>query len=220
MKDLKTAVENVKDAINSEWINKHNYKIASHNTMTYLTPKNWFYRLVAFTARCQSENIYDQIEKYNVKMVDLRFRFNKKGEISFAHGAVEYKGDRQFIEDILFYLNSKKGFPARVMLENKDGEMEEEFCHWCQYIERAYPNIKFFGGRNKWTWKEIYKFKMDHPKLEDKYSSCNTDEPGKPQTGTYLDDLCPILYAKKNNKKNLANGTDREFMMIDFVEIR
>ena len=56
--------------------------------------------------------------------------------------------------------------------------------------------------------------------MTDKYSSCNTNEPGKPQTGTYLDDLYPKAYAKKNNRINLLNGTEKEYLMIDFVEIR
>jgi hypothetical protein len=157
---------------------------------------------------------------YGVILVDFRFKFDKNGQVSFAHGAVRYKGDLNFIKSILEYLNKFENFPVRVLLENKPGYKDQEFINWCKYIEETYTNIKFFGGRNKWNWVELYKFKMEHPKLEDKYSSCNTDEPGKPRTGTYLDDLCPILYAKKNNKKNIANGTYKEYLMIDFVEIR
>ena len=67
---------------------------------------------------------------------------------------------------------------------------------------------------------QLYKFKNEEPSMTDKYSSCNTNEPGKPQTGTYLDDLYPKSYAKKNNRTNLLNGTDKEYLMIDFVEIR
>lgn len=198
---------------------RKNYKLASHNTMSYLTPKNWFYRLFAFTARCQSKSIYDQIERYGVQLVDLRFKFDKKGNVCFAHGAVEYKGDLGFILDILAYLDSYEGFPVRVLLENKEGKADEYFKEWCQYIEERYPNIKFFGGRNKWTWTEVYKFKNEHASIEDKYSSCNTNEPGKPQTGTYLDDLCPIWYARAHNTDNRERGTEKEYLMIDFVEI-
>ena len=28
-------------------------RLASHNTFTYLTPRKWWGRLLAFTARCQ-----------------------------------------------------------------------------------------------------------------------------------------------------------------------
>ena len=218
---MDNAVENTKyiDGV-LKTIDKHNFKLASHNTMSYLTPKNWIYRLIAFTARCQSKTIYEQIEKYNVELVDLRFKFNDKGQVSFAHGAIKYKGGLEIITEVLEYLNSYENFPVRVLLENKPGDKDQEFIAWCKYIEETYTNIEFFGGRNKWNWDELYKFKNKHPKVLDKYSSCNTNEPGKPQTGTYLDDLCPILYAKKNNKKNIENGTDKDYLMIDFVEIR
>ena len=211
-KSMDKALENTK-----EYIKKHDYKLASHNTMSYLTPRTFLDRIIAFTARCQSKTIQEQIEKYGVKLVDLRFKFNKDDKVFFAHGAIEYKCD---IHEILKYLNSFGGFPARVMLENKPGDKEEQFKAWCEYIENTYTNIKFFGGRNKWSWKQLYQFKNPEPSMTDKYSSCNTNEPGKPQTGTYLDDLYPKAYAKKNNRINLLNGTGKKYLMIDFVEIR
>ena len=195
------------------------YKLGSHNTMTYLTPKNWLLRLISFTAKCQSKTIREQIEKYGVELVDLRFRFNKKGKVSFAHGMMEYKGDLDFIHSVLEYLNSFEKFPVRVLLENKDEYAKEYFKEWCKTIEGKYTNIRFFCGRNKWTWEQLYKFNSVEPSVEDKYSSNNTNEPGKPITGTYLDDLCPIWYAKTNNKDNREAGTDKEYLMIDFVEI-
>ena len=214
---MATAVDNTKNSSLNEFKSKHDYILGSHNTMSYLKPKNWFYKIFAFTARCQSKSIQDQYYIYDVRLFDLRFKFNKKGEVSFAHGAVEYEGN---IEEIMNFLNSLNNIPVRIMLENKPGDKENEFKAWCEYLKNTYKNIRFFGGRNKWSWEELYKFDMAHPSLEDKYSSCNTNEPGKPQTGTYLDDLCPIIYAKQNNKKNLAKGTDKDYLMIDFVEIR
>lgn len=214
---LNTAIDNLKNNESLEsFINRHNYKLGSHNTMSYLTPLKWYFRPIAFTAKCQSKTIQEQYEIYGVRLFDLRFKFNKKGEVHFAHGAIEYKGN---IGETLNYLNSLDNIPVRIMLENKPGDKESEFKAWCEYLEDTYKNIKFFGGRNKWNWEELYKFKHEHPKVEDKYSSCNTNEPGKPQTGTYIDDLCPIWYAKKNNKINRKNGTIKDYLMIDFVEI-
>ena len=89
---MNSAVDNMKN-----FKSKHDYILGSHNTMSYLTPRNWFYKLIAFTARCQSKSIQEQYEKYGVRLFDLRFRFNKKGEIYFAHGTVEYKGNKDFI---------------------------------------------------------------------------------------------------------------------------
>ena len=218
---LQTGLQNTVEFAESDWMKRHKYKLASHNTMSYLTPKNWLDRILAFTARCQSKSIYEQIERYGVQLVDLRFKFDKKGNVCFAHGAIEYKSDINFIDDILGYLNTYKDFPARVMFENKGNDVRAEkyFIEWCKRIEEKFPNIKFFGGRNKWTWKEVYKFPTPHASVEDKYSSCNTNEPGKPQTGTYIDDLCPIWYAHAHNKDNRERGTLKDYVMVDFVEI-
>lgn len=212
---MDTAVDTTK-----EWSKKHKYKLASHNTMSYLPPRKWYFKPLAFTAQCQSKTIQEQYAKYGVKLFDLRFRFNKKGEVHFAHGAVEYTGNRAFIFSILEYLNSLKDITVIVRYENKEGEFEEEFKEWCNYLETTFTNVKWTGGTNKWKGKLVYKFKNPFPNVEDKYSSCNVNEPGKPATGTIVDDLCPIWYAKKNNTINLAKGTNKKYLMIDFVEIR
>lgn len=211
---MNSAVDNMKN-----FKSKHDYILGSHNTMSYLTPKNWFYKLIAFTARCQSKSIQEQYEKYGVRLFDLRFRFNKKGEISFAHGTVEYKGNKDFILSIFEYLNSVKDTTVIIRYENKEGEFEKEFKEWCKYLEKTYTNIRLTGGINKWKGKHVYKFKNSFPSVEDKYSSCNVNEPGKPVTGTIIDDLCPIMYAKANNRKNRLAGTIKDYLLIDFVEI-
>lgn len=231
VKNTKEAVEKIEalkveqsmdKAVNTTkgWSKKHKYKLASHNTMSYLSPRKWYFKPLAFTAQCQSKTIQEQYEKYGVRLFDLRFRFNKKGEIHFAHGAVEYTGNRAFIFSILEYLNSLKDITVIVRYENKEGEFEEEFKEWCNYLETTFTNVKWAGGTNKWKGKLVYKFKNPFPSVEDKYSSCNVNEPGKPVTGTIVDDLCPIWYAKKNNTLNLAKGTNKKYLMIDFVEIR
>lgn len=215
---MKEAIGNTSSFIESDFIKKHSYKLASHNSMSYLTPKNWICRPIAFTARCQSKTIYEQYEKYGCRLFDLRFKFNKKGEVHFAHGAIEYKGGMDFIKEVLSFLNEKE-LPVRIVYENNDGEYEQEFYDWCKWIEETYPKAKWFAGRNKWTWKQIYPFKTPDANMEDKYSSCNVKEPGKKQTGTILDDLWPWIYAKLNNRKNRLAGTEKKYLMIDFVEI-
>lgn len=197
---------------------KQNYKLASHNTMSYLTPKKWYFRPIAFTARCQSKNIFEQYEKYGARLFDLRFKFDKKGNVNFAHGAVVYKSNMDFIKEVLSFLNEKE-VPVRVVYENNAGEFEQEFYDLCKWIEETYPKAKWFAGRNKCTQKRIYKFKTPDANKEDKYSSYNVNEPGKKQTGTIIDDLWPWIYAKLNNRKNRLVGTKKEYLMIDFVEI-
>ena len=62
---------------------------------------------------------------------------------------------------------------------------------------------------------EEYHFKYN-PRYEDKYSSNNKNG----TTGTIMDDWFPWLYARFNNKKNIKKGTDKPWLLIDFVNIR
>lgn len=192
--------------------------IGSHNSITYSSPKKWWMRPFLFIARCQSKTIEEQFEKYDIRLFDLRIKI-KNGQAIFAHGSMDYK---QPIEPILNYLNNKASnceeVYVRILSENKPEEYENEFISWCQDAEQKYPNLRFFGGRNKYTWKQIYKFKSPEPTYLDKYSSYNKEK-GK-ITGTYLDDWFPWIYAKFHNKKNIKVGTDRDYLLIDFVNIR
>lgn len=183
--------------------------------MSYSAPKKWYMWPFHFMAKCQSKTIKEQYEKYGVRMFDLRIKFNSKGEACFAHGIMEYKAS---IDNTLEYLNTLDKVPVRILLENKAGEYEKEFRKWCKDIKKKYTNIKFFGGRNKYSWVIIYHFKYKGPTYLDKYSSNNKEE-GK-LTGTYLDDWCPWLYAIFNNKKNIKEGTNKEFLLLDFVNIK
>ena len=193
-------------------------KIGSHNSMSYAKSKKWYMNPFRFIARCQAVSIKTQYEKYGVRLFDMRIKFNKDGEAMFAHGAMEYN---EPIQPIFEYLNTvPEPVDCRILLENNPDECEDFFIQWCQKARRTYKNIKFFGGRNKYTWKEVYKFAYQGPSFLDKYSSYNTEESGKPITGTYLDDWFPFLYAWRHNRENIENGTNRDYLMIDFVNIR
>ena len=182
-------------------------KIASHDTMTYLPPKKWYLYPFRFVARCQSKTIQEQYEDYGIRMFDLRISFTKDFHLEFRHGLIAYKGS---VKNILKYLNSKGDTYVRLIYEK--GEYDLLFTHLCKRLEEKYPNIKLFGGIKKKGWKTLYTFK-NNPSYEDKYSSNNY----KGTTGTILDDWFPWLYAFFNNKKNIKKGTDKEFLMIDFV---
>lgn len=189
-------------------------KLASHNSMTYLPPKKWWLYPFRFIARCQSKSIQEQYERYNVRMFDLRISFNKLIP-EFRHGMMAYKGD---VEEVLMYLNAMGDTYVRLIYETSGTDEKGSilFREYCKLWNKKYKGIKFFCGRRKSDWKELYHFKYN-PTYENKYSSMNTKEG---TTGTVLDDWFPLLYAKFNNRKNLERGTDKEFLMIDFVNIR
>lgn len=187
-------------------------KLATHNSMTYLSPKKWYLYPFKFIARCQSKSIQDQYEKYGIRMFDIRISYDNKGNIEFRHGLIAYKGN---VEDTLKYLNSRPDrVYIRLILEvGQYADLERQECLFridCRRFEESYTNIKFFCGRRKFDWKKVYNFKYKDPIIIQKVSSTQ---------GTKVDDLWPWLYAKLNNKKSLREEY-KGWLFLDFIEIQ
>lgn len=195
---------------------KSKFKLASHDSMTFLKPKKWYLYPFRFMARCQSKTLKEQYEDCGIRMFDIRLSFDSNGVPEFRHGLIAYKGN---VEEYFKYLDSKKGVSVRLVLEeyhdDKDNIQEDYFIKYCTHLKDEYRNIKFFGGIRKRDWTVIYPFTYN-PRYDDKYSSNNKNG----TTGTILDDWFPWLYARFNNKKNIAKGTSKPWLFIDFVHIK
>lgn len=204
--------------------------IGSHNSLTYLPVRQWYYKPFKFVAKCQSKSIYEQFCDYGVRVFDIRVRF-KNGEPIVAHGPIEFKCDvLDYIEQInnladkVFFLNQP--VYVRLILESNK-EMKDQskqqllFYEFCEYCLANYKNIRFFGGNRKYDWEVVYEFETKDPVLIDKYSSTTNIFGGKKDSWTAkLDDFWPWLYAKLYNKKNYAKYTGIEVLFIDFVNIK
>jgi hypothetical protein len=188
--------------------------LGSHNSWSYLPPRKSWMKPIAFTAKCQDVNIKTQYEKYNVRCFDLRVKFDKKGNPIIAHGIIEYTTYENIISD-LTWLNNKRDVYIRVILEarnKKDYDIGKKyFARFCGALEYCFYNIYFWCGRNLYNWEEDYDFHFK-PTYEERYSSVC-----KPKL---IDDWYPKLYAKKNNKDNIKRGTDKQILLIDFVNIK
>lgn len=185
-------------------------KLGTHNSMSYLPPKKWYLYPFRFMAKCQSVDIAEQY-KLGARMFDLRIRYDKNGVPEFRHGSMAFKGN---VEDILKYLNSRKArCYIRLLLEVKNTKdlvrQELLFLDDCKRWEATYKGLTFFCGRRKFDWKQLYKFKADDIEVIQKVSS---------MTGTVLDDLCPILYARLYNKKNYREWDSSKWLLLDFIE--
>ena len=191
------------------------YILGSHNTMTYLPPKKWYYRPILWIARCQNKCLYEQFNISKCRYFDIRVRFDKNGDMCFAHGPVEFKGS---VMNALDYLNecastAHENVYCRVILESntkmKDQDyQEEDFRKFCEDIQNTYKHLIFVSGRRKYDWKVVFKFDYPEISLDDKYSSVD---------GKGLTKIWPLLYSKLYNKEILENGTDKECLFIDFV---
>ena len=200
-------------------------RLASHNTFTYLTPRKWWMRLLAFTARCQRVSFNEQFEK-GAQMFDLRVRFDEYGHLVICHGLIEYDDSCFDFGFALPFLNSKAReegiiYYCRVVLESKhpDHFQKERFRKYCEFLPSAFPCIRFYGGNDRSDWScqhPIYDFGTPMPDIDEKHASTTALFPRFPR----LDDLWPWLYARLFNHRNIKKGTTHDWLMIDFVDIR
>lgn len=210
------------------------YILGSHDSLTYLPVRQWYFKPFKWCAQCQRIRLTDQMNQYNVRLFDLRVRF-EKNERGFyhpiiAHGPIVFNMD---VNDVLHILNNGGlvygNIYCRILLESnhqmKDqAEQEDEFIKFCATAEAEYPEVYFFGGNRKYDWKRIYKFENEDIDLDDKYSS--TTSLFKPTKYKWLnnilkviDDFCPFIYAAIMNKKIYKAGTDKQCLFIDFVDM-
>lgn len=189
--------------------------LGSHNSWSYLPVKQWYLKPLAFTARCQSENIITQYEWYGVRCFDLRIRFTPTEGIILAHNVIEYKYDYFKLIDDLIYLNSKNDCYVRILHEARNKHQytnfsKTTFVEFCNHVVSSFTNINFFGGRNLYDSNVDYNFIKNYS-CDGGYSSAKTPK--------IIDDWFPFIYAKLNNRKIIEKGTTKDILLMDFVNL-
>lgn len=202
-------------------------ELATHNTMSYRKPKQLWAKLIPFISRCQSIDYKKQYE-LGAKGFDLRLFWDKEGKLEFRHGIVSYNADD--IDEILEYANEHEIY-LRVMLEIRDynvnkinnlDELKQKFINFCTQIETKYPSIKFYGGKTINNWKTIYEFK-NKPDIKEVglFSSVTSLFNSNNKFLRIIDDLCPWIYARLRNKKNINTYKDSDCtLVVDFINIQ
>lgn len=184
-------------------------------------------RPFAFMARCQRENWKKQWDEYDVDLFDLRVRFEKRNDLPYlCHGLMEYDAD--VFELIREMAKAAKSAGTdtyiRVVLEMKRPSERDIllFRGFCALLQNVYgDNLHFWGGNDRSDWSyPHFAFRTPMQDVDDKYSSTTTLFPRGFKWLRYLDDLCPILYARLHNRRNIERGTSHEWLFIDFVDIR
>lgn len=184
--------------------------LGSHNSWSYITPKKWWMKLIRFTAKCQCKNIQEQ---YNLgaRYFDLRLRGD-----DIVHGPIVFDVTKQQVYEDLQWLNDKGNVVVRVLLDARNAkeytsEIIDQFVQDCKYLEQTYQNIQFDCGRNLYNWNMEYDFHHEFT-TDDLYASVAFPR--------LIDDWIPIIYAKLRNKANIKRGTDKDILLIDFVNIQ
>ena len=195
--------------------------IGLHNTFSGLEPKHWWLKPFNFIAKCQNSNIletYESLLKDNFDIcVDLRIYFEKNVpfKVGIAHGSMSYKGDQEFIYDTLYKLSSlcvtyDKELYVRVILEK--GDEFPLFDFFCIKLEEDFPNIIFYGGVHKPTWKPIHDFKNKLELDTVQYVGSMAKD------ARWYEKFIPYLYAKRKNLDNMMNIIDEsKIYLFDFL---
>lgn len=191
--------------------------LGSHNSWSYLKPYHWWLRPFAFIARCQSVDIKTQYEKYGVRCFDLRIRVSKEGRLLIAHGSFRYDYAFSKLLTDLYWINSREDCYVRVLHESRSksqhtDEMVRVFQSFCKLLEDNFHNIYFWCGRNLYDWGYDYHFSKSEPLCFEAYSSVCAPK--------FIDDWWPWLFAYRNNRRIIEQGTDMNILLVDFVNIR
>lgn len=198
------------------------FKIASHDTMSYLKPEKWYMRPFHFMGKCQNKDIGFQY-RYGVRLFDIRVKWDKKQECwKFAHGSLVFKmTDGKDVDWLFSWIDCQnEKCMVRLILEyNKPvknmSEIDQKFIDACQRWMSEYKNITWFEFRRKYDWKKLYTYEGE-PNV-DMYQATSSMTCFLSTKLPWLDDWYPYWYAKIHNKDNILQGTSHEYLLLDFI---
>lgn len=191
---------------------------ASHNTFSYAEPLQWWLRPFAFVARCQSKSLQEQFGE-GVRIFDLRLRREKDGEWVIAHNAFVYARGIKILHALewLDEAARESDLPVyvRVLHEVRNKRQEKYssaigFNELCDWLNRTYRNIRFFGGQRVMDWRQDYVFP---PQNEIAYTELHASMRWPKWLHWW-----PWLYARLYNERNEREYADKDMVVfMDFV---
>ena len=190
--------------------------IGSHNSWSYLPVRKWWMRPLRFMAKCQRVGINEQYVIHDVRCFDLRIRF-EGDRLVVAHGIIEYMCDYLKLISYLDYLDRQGDCYVRVIHEVRTRKQWQKsnpimFADYCGKFEKLFPRIHFWCGRNLYDWTADYKFKGKDPSCDEKYASVTNPK--------LVDDWWPWFYAWRKNKEIRKAGSDKDVLLIDYIDIK
>ena len=127
--------------------------IGSHNTLSYLPPKNLWGKITRPWNKCQDKTIEEQVNA-GIDYFDIRIDFYKDRKWHFVHNRVDYGVVNN---DIWKYIG-KTEVPIRIIYDRrskpKDVILEKQrFIDYLSYLKEEY-NVNIDSAITYWNWKE------------------------------------------------------------------
>lgn len=134
-------------------LHSNNILWGSHNTMTYLRPRNILGWIARPWSKCQERSLISQYYLRNIQVIDIRVRF-WKGHWVLSHGWMRLSDN----EDILYILRDfaiGRDIALRILVEgNPDGDVlrdlgkildDPELGYYPVRLKRDWDRILFSG---------------------------------------------------------------------------
>ncbi len=191
--------------------------LGSHNSLSYMKPRQWWLRPFAWVGKCQGLTIPEQWNQ-GVRYFDIRIRF--KGEqIISGHGLIDYNVN---VIEWLGYLNRRAEMEnqqcvVRLMLETKGTKDDVRFKNYLKFWKVLYPNICFVGGLRKDPFEAI----AEVDSVPEKHAYKLFQDYGAKTWWEKLKGLkfpCPRYWAKRDNAGYRGAASENEYTILDFVE--
>ena len=130
--------------------------IGSHNTLSYLPPKNLWGKITRLWNKCQDKTIEEQFNS-GVDYFDIRINFYNDDEWHFVHNKVDYG----IVDNNIWKYIGKNKIPIRVIYDRRSKPKYESFerqrfIAYLYYLQQEY-NICIDSAITYWNWIEHYK---------------------------------------------------------------
>lgn len=145
--------------------------IGSNNTLTYLEPCGYWFKVFKFLGKKQSRDYRDQYTYGGCRYFDFKLTVAKNNRITVRNRCFIY--NIFSIYEVMDYLNKMGDTIAHVSLDVTASEWvddttktkENKFKDYCRTLETIYENIRFCGGDRIFDGENLYQFKNTSPSV-------------------------------------------------------
>lgn len=129
--------------------------IGSHNTLSYLPPKNLWGKITRLWNKCQDKTIEEQFNS-GVDYFDIRINFYNDGKWHFVHNKVDYG----VVDSNIWEYIGLTNVPIRIIYDRRSEPKyssfeRQRFIAYLSYLQQEY-NICIDSAITYWDWKEYY----------------------------------------------------------------
>lgn len=195
--------------------------IGSHNSFSYLPPKNLWGKITKLWGRCQSLNLQDQYDK-GVRCFDIRLRLIEN-EWHIVHNRIDYGDCNELglINKLKSLCSNHDTVYFRFLLDERKTPVDPNcytdiYLKYISNIVKIIPGIKIIQCGTFWNWRF---FCFDDIVVKNTMEIWEYHASVSAKWYQYI--LGTKWYAKRHNSKNITKGMIKDkkvSVLIDYVE--